>query len=972
MMENNSNGVETPPIELNQVIEGDQIISRNYRFVQIGHPVPIKPGNDDSQYDSQAPPSKPLAVSERFHLLFIAHSNGFFVARTKQVMDLAVDIKDKGSGLSSIDQLSILNLSIGKVSILALSSGDSLLVASVANQLHFFSISALLHKEKKPSFSFCLDDLSCIKDVKWARKAEKDYVVLSSDGKLYHGFGKVSPTNVMVNVNAVEWSAKGAFVAVARNNVVSILSSQFTEKLSFSLSSASIIVDSIIWVRADSIVLGCFEEGDDSEQANYLVHVITTQGSEITDASSEPVVLSFSETFLDYRPDVVPGASGPNLFLSYLDHHELAFIANRKNLSQHVVLLGWSLDDEKNEAAIIELSNDVWCAHIESQENGDDNLVLALSVDKVSQNDEIKFILGEEETEVSPCCILLCLTIDGKISLFHFASAAGPSTSPQVLPYSDSQEDACSQVLPKHGLSEISSEIREQNIHNVSPYLESDESSRVEPYKIRGDDIGNENNQPSASIKNNLDNQEQKPPISFKTLKGYNEDIFCGAKLKPNQDRGNQQFVSTEKTGPNSEHSPFKISHLEVPGIKARDLSKAEAQASYEAKTRADLLSGEGSTDLSSQSVSKNLKACGSLEFQQQNVPTNLMIASPSWLNEKSALLITSEERLSSSSTSVFDKKSSGIPDKKILDSAGALFQSHSPPNETAGRAFQINSSGQRATTMTGDVEVMAKKMDRLLEAIGGEGGLKDASVTSQEGSVVALEAGLSSISERCRMWRGIVEERLRDIQLLHDKTVQVLGRKIYMKGIFQQATDSWYRDLWNCQKLSSELELKRQHIIEVDQDLTSQLVELERHFNTLEFNKFGKGEVLQANERTIHSHANSRQQSLKSLHNTLGAQLAAAEKHSECLWKQMAALSIETPAKKQNVKRELFETLGLTYDGASYNSPGNGKASDAPRKELLTSCSVTAKEKSRRNQCTPVKSSESENVRRRHDSLDQ
>ena len=77
--EKNSEGPGTPAIQLDQVIEGDTIGSRNYRFVKVGESVPIKPpGKDDSLYDSHNPPSKPLAVSERFRLLFIAHSNGLF------------------------------------------------------------------------------------------------------------------------------------------------------------------------------------------------------------------------------------------------------------------------------------------------------------------------------------------------------------------------------------------------------------------------------------------------------------------------------------------------------------------------------------------------------------------------------------------------------------------------------------------------------------------------------------------------------------------------------------------------------------------------------------------------------------------------------------------------------------------------------------------------------------------------------
>ena len=46
---------------------------------------------------------------------------------------------------------------------------------------------------------------------------------------------------------------------------------------------------------------------------------------------------------------------------------KLAFIANRKNLSQHIVILDWSQDGNKNEPAIVELLNYAWRAYIESQ-----------------------------------------------------------------------------------------------------------------------------------------------------------------------------------------------------------------------------------------------------------------------------------------------------------------------------------------------------------------------------------------------------------------------------------------------------------------------------------------------------------------------------------------------------------------------------------------------------------------------------
>jgi len=51
-------------------------------------------------------------------------------------------------------------------------------------------------------------------------------------------------------------------------------------------------------------------------------------------------------------------------------------------------------------------------------------------------------------------------------------------------------------------------------------------------------------------------------------------------------------------------------------------------------------------------------------------------------------------------------------------------------------------------------VEEMARKLDSLLEGIEGEGGLRDASICAHRSSVLELEEGIESVSEKCRIWR--------------------------------------------------------------------------------------------------------------------------------------------------------------------------------------------------------------------------
>lgn len=86
-----------------------------------------------------------------------------------------------------------------------------------------------------------------------------------------------------------------------------------------------------------------------------------------------------------------------------------------------------------------------------------------------------------------------------------------------------------------------------------------------------------------------------------------------------------------------------------------------------------------------------------------------------------------------------------------------------------------------------------------------------------------------------------------------------------------------------------------------------------------------------------------------------------------------MDLLSIESPVKQKNVKKELFETIGITYD-PTFTSPDAAKVGDSSslKKLLISSGSAANKSQSRRRQSSAMNSSDSETARRRRDSLDQ
>ncbi|XP_020517593.1 nuclear pore complex protein NUP214 isoform X2 [Amborella trichopoda] len=971
--------------------EGESRGSSDVIFQRIGASVPFAKG--DWSFDPESPPAQVLAISDRFGVLFAAHSQGFCVVKTKEIIKLAEDLKEERS-VSSVKELSIMVVPLAGVYLFALSTDSQTLAASVAGQVYLYSVTSLLNKEEKPFFSWSLGESSHVKDFKWKKNKDSEFIVLSSNGLLSLGAVNGPIKDMKDDVDAVDWSVHGKFIVLARKSTLSIVSVEFEEKFHISLpfqswnddEDSTMTVDSIKWVRHDSIVIGCIQLTKDGKEDCYSVHVITSNGCKITEASSSMVALSFSEFFLAVNESILPNGHGPYLFANYLDIWGLVVASNRKTADEHLVLLGWFFDGKKREATAIEIIQDKWRPRIELQENGDDNLVVGFGVDKTSTDGifEIKLADGELK-EISPYHILVVVTIDGHIDLFRIASISAPPALPEV--------------------------------HSELPDSVRDAGARTSTIS----DVGHELSK-TASISSILDTQDDSMTSQVEgVLGGAEESVkkYAAGESEPNENLSSP-FVSyqssnkaTTMTSITSDYaSPFTFNNVELrnQGIltsEGRDKQRFSTTASQNQGTagnNADTLSGEkpisGMFDIQSplvQSSAPGLKDSPNIGLPKRDDSAKISVdktrsigfptvasepqsggnffgfknftgpSSLSSLASKGDRLISSHQGnekniLSSSRQEVSLPRMSGNYNEEFKN----IGRGHQPPGTVDSVDFMKEFD---------NIKHIGTQLDKLLSIINEEGGPGEAVTVFRKSSIKALEEKSQNLLRSCRVCKSTIEKRHEEMQSLWDKTLQVVAWRLHTESIVKQAADDQYWKSWNCQNLSPEFELKRQKIMKASQNLRCQFIELEKHFNALELDKFGEnGGALKGRTAFQRSVQPSRQiQSLHSLYNTMNSQLTVAERLADILSDQMSALNIEAPSvKRRNAAKELFESIGLIGGSDLFKSPEvkeSEHSSYASKK--FSSSSFSSTKESPPRKLSSAQLFEPETARRRRNSMD-
>ncbi|VAH42038.1 unnamed protein product [Triticum turgidum subsp. durum] len=795
-------------LDLSDEVEGEMDGTTDFVFRLVGDPIPVLPPASAPLplFDLQSPPARPLAVSDRHAAVFLAHPNGFIAARTKALIEASKEAREKGKASTRCAQdCCVTDVPLPGVTLLALSRDQSVLAACTGIEIQFFSATSLLtDKDIKPSSSCSMGRSGTVKYFKWLDNA---YIVLSNGGLLSHGS--------LGQGLKVDCCKDGNHIAVARKNSLRILSPDLKETCCMALlfqlwpdsdsEGTDIKVDSIGWVRDDSIVVGCVRLNEESNEEGYLVQVIRSGGDTFFESSSKPVVFSY-DVFGGIMDDILPSGVGPNLLLGYLHRWDLLVVTNKKSTDDHISLLKWpSRTDEERTVVYLEMVEDKYSPRIDLQENGDDNVILGFGVENVSLFQKITVLVGPEQKEVAPQHLLLYLTSEGKLIIYYLARISDPSDLPQTSLSTIEDSNVNKQISPSTASNK-----------DLTPSV----TSSIAKSLLAGPGASSA---PAEKDQHGSGDAKSSFPISNSKDIAASSSLLISSDKKPldtKQVNTASPFAppsSSAPTGNMKPGMPFSFSTGNNVGLNSTgSKGSSEQVSSWQPNNSGSFVSsqlGKGGFDsakpLGAFGGSQNAtKSGGSLSFKSSvfssdgSVPvkTAERDGASSFGSYPAQTSYTTERKVLGSSTGLSSVPSLSISANKPVGAASAGFGAGnlevppvsrgSPlPQQTIGKSpnnrnhTSADSKNYKLGTMFDTQQDLSKKMysindmteelDTLLSYIEKDGGFRDACMTLQQRPLSVLEGDLQNLLELLQVFKNKVEDQCSKAEDLRNKMFQ-------------------------------------------------------------------------------------------------------------------------------------------------------------------------------------------------------
>ncbi|CAM6102595.1 unnamed protein product [Calypogeia fissa] len=472
--------------------EVDQKKVNNVMFMRIGVDVPML--SDSDGFESDHLPARALAISNRYGYALFAHSRGFTVAKTADLVEIAQKLDANADGLKTAEEAGTVTVDVTNIRSLSLSSDELTVCVCAGGDVMFYELATLVHKSDTQPFEFWqvhrYDD-NYAKDFLWSPTKSEAYLVVTSQGKLLLGqIGSVADCKVEEDILAASWSADGEHIAYVSDNRLSITTSNFATTFQHELPThlsdedededeeSELQVDAIRWVRPDSIVIGYLQVNSEGEEDEYPLFVLNSRKGNLAQEDSDLLGLVFYQLFPSVDPFVVPSGSGPYMLSDYFKPWGLMVAASRKSIDDHIVLMGWYPEDGREVLYSLELGNDVWIPRIELQESSEDNAILGLAIDRTTIQIELSDPTDESgDTKLPPCPVLVCLTLEGKLSFFSVARLGERSKVPDLVAPPSNVPDA------KRSTPQPSSQLTSKPVTTTALFPASPTVVKVEPPK---------------------------------------------------------------------------------------------------------------------------------------------------------------------------------------------------------------------------------------------------------------------------------------------------------------------------------------------------------------------------------------------------------------------------------------------------------------------------------------------------------